>query len=86
LAGQLAILTGQLSSAMQSFTVASRDCAFIASVQQAEKVRLEEEEKKKEAVGVGPFRTPVPNFCPFRISRFPSPLTLIPCLPGAHRC
>jgi hypothetical protein len=40
---------------MQSFTVASRDCAFIASVQQAEKVRLEEEEKKKEAVGVGPF-------------------------------
>jgi hypothetical protein len=37
---------------MQSFTVASRHCSFIATVQQADKQRREEEEKRLEGVSV----------------------------------
>jgi hypothetical protein len=42
--------TSMLSAAMESFLVASRHCSFIASVQQEDKMRREEEEKRLEAV------------------------------------
>lgn len=44
----IAVYTGLLTTAMQSFLVSSRHCSFIASVQQEEKQRREEEKKRLE--------------------------------------